>query len=170
MPGKRMIVVPFRGTPDATISGLNYGEDANGIYRYQDAIRGLWTPTLIATTTNPNLGTGPTQYGDYVYHAGWIRARFLIAFGTGVSAGSGTYEMGGLPFAPEVTAIGGSCPVGWVHLRDVGIASKYWTAVMTNLSVIRFNDPNGVEVTNAAPWTWAAGDNMRGELIYKADE
>lgn len=172
MPGKyRIATIPFSGTPSPTISGLNHVQNANGWFEYQDAIRGNWTPTLSATTTPPNLGATPTKFGDFLYHGGWVKARFLLAFGgAGLSAGSGIYEMGSLPFAAEIASVGGSVPVGQVHLRDVGTASKYWTCVMMLSGVIRFSDDNGVEVTNAAPWTWASGDSMRGELYYKADE
>ncbi len=171
MSDKPLTPVPFNRYPDPTISGLQYAGDATGWYLYQQAQRGEWTPTLAATTTNPNLGADAIQYGDYVYFAGWVEARFKIAFlGAGVNAGVGTYEMGGLPFAPDVTLIDGVLPVGQVHLRDVGVMSKYWTCVLTTGGVIRFNDDNGVEVTNATPWAWGGSDNMRGQVRYRVDE
>lgn len=170
MSDSRLTGVPFSRYPDPTKSGLEYAGDANGWFLYQNAFRGLWTPTLTATTTNPTLGSNPIQFGEYILFAGWVTARFKLAFGTGMTGGSGTYELGGLPEAPDVTEIDGSVPVGKVHLRDVGTASKFWTCVITTGGVVRFNDDNGVEVTNTVPWTWGNSDNMRGELIYRTAE
>lgn len=170
MSDKPLTPVPYSKYPDPTRSGLSYAGDQTGWYLYQQAHKGDWTPTLTATTTSPTMGTGAIQIGDYVYWAGRVWCRFKIAFGSaGMAAGSGTYEMGGLPFPPDVATIDGSIPVGQVHLRDVGLASKYWTAVLTIGGVIRFNDDNGVEVTNAAPWAWGANDNMRGEFWYRVE-
>jgi len=65
-----------------------------------------WTPAIGGSTTDPSLGSG----GFYAVHGRYMRLGslvigqgFLIAGNTGVSAGSGTYELN-LPVTPRTTA------------------------------------------------------------------
>jgi hypothetical protein len=81
-----------------------------GAYVWQEYGRwrawGTYTPELDATTTPPNLGTGPVQIGRYHRQGTTVVLAIYLAFGTGgaVDAGSGTYEISlpaDLPAAPE---------------------------------------------------------------------
>lgn len=52
-----------------------------------------WTPVLTASTTNPTLGTGSSQTGVYMRIGRLIFAQGRILWGTGGTAGSGTYAI-----------------------------------------------------------------------------
>lgn len=76
--------------------------------------------------------------------------------------------MGGLPIPPDLTGPrAGSFPVGLVHLRDTGLNSFYRKAVMNTTGLITFVTEAAVEVSNAVPFAWGAGDNLRGQIRYK---
>lgn len=58
-----------------------------------------WTPALTATTTDPNLGTSPTQEGRVDSLGTTVRWTARIVFGTSSTAGSGYYQLA-LPLDP----------------------------------------------------------------------
>lgn len=130
---------------------------------------GLWLPELHAVTADPALGTGGSITGDWHLESGWVTLRFVFTFGSaGVGAGTGIYSIEHLPFRINQTDIGvGGMPVGQVHLRNVGIASRFWTIYTSGETALRMADPNGADVTDAVPWAWGAGDNLRGWARYK---
>lgn len=142
-------------------TGLSYAEDQNDSFLYQNAFRGEWTPVLSATGGGLSIGSTGTAVGEFLYFAGRCWFDFTIVFGgSGISAGSGTYELT-VPLEPRVQVAGGT-PVGQVHLRNSGVASKWWTVDLeSSISRLRFADPDGANVTDAVPWVWGSGDSLR---------
>lgn len=138
-------------------------------------LRGTWTPALTATTTNPNLGSGPTQTGTYTLLNGVVTGVIIIAFGTGgsVAAGSGTYLIS-LPSGLGIhTDYSDQIPVGPARIRDASGATVAYDwrlatdATQPDKFVLR-NDTGGA-VTNSVPWTWAASDSIRATFKYMTD-
>lgn len=128
---------------------------------------GTWTPTLTATTTNPTLGTGATVTGDWLYKAGWVTVRWEFVFGSGATAGSGTYLIGGLPFTPA--ADWSTHDIGNCRLFDSSASAvRNWIAAFDSSLFIRLQDDSGGQVSNANPWTWAQSDHIRGSATYQA--
>jgi hypothetical protein len=85
----------------ARISEL--AEDNNAIIEDKtDIVFTSYTPTIIGSTTNPNVGAGSIS-GEYFEHEGWIWGSFAVLFLTpGISAGSGTGAYGiTLPFPAD---------------------------------------------------------------------
>lgn len=129
---------------------------------------GVWTPILGAVTTDPNIGTGANIAGTWSYNGIHVTCEFLIVFGSaGVGAGNGIYQIRGMPYRMDFSLA--TVPIGQVHLRDVGLASRYWQVTASSATDAQMVDPNGVFATNAVPWVWAAGDSMRGWMRYKPE-
>jgi hypothetical protein len=72
-----------------------------GLYEYRTSPAGwkplvpvgalaTFTPAITRATTNPTLGTGPTQAGRYSQLGGLIIGRGSIQYGSGSTAGTGT--------------------------------------------------------------------------------
>lgn len=136
------------------------------------SLSGSWTPALQAATTNPNLGTAPTQTGVWWQQNELVHAKFIIKFGTGgaVAAGSGVYFIAGLPFPIRDVGISilglGTGGITDVSGGDDRVVSYYWTTGDTS-GRIRINGEGFTDaVTNAQPWTWATGDTLWGSFTY----
>ncbi len=132
-----------------------------------------YTPALTAATTNPTLGTSPTQTGIVWVTGQLVTVWFEIVFGTGSpTAGSGFYLVG-LPVADypvadlmPLTA----CGVG--KLRDSSAASErraIFTLNGARTNVQIHSAADDTIVTNAVPWVWAAGDSLSGTVQYLTD-
>lgn len=126
-----------------------------------------FTPTLTADGGDPNLGsTGSasgryTQIGDMVHTAGVI-----IFGGTGISAGSGTYEIA-YPVAPADNNIVGSAVLFDSSASFRAAATPYFLDAGEFRIVFGAGTATGL-VTHALPWTWAAGDFIRFSMTYEA--
>jgi len=125
-----------------------------------------YTPTLTASTTNP---TNWTQTGYYMQVGKLVVAKFRLAAGASMTAGSGTYRVA-LPVNAAYTA-GTEFASGGVEMWDasantiqIGIASPRNTAYLQ----ITYPGTTTNTVGNAAPWTWAANDTITGTLTYEA--
>lgn len=126
-----------------------------------------WTPVLTAATTNPTLGSGSTQEGRYVQLGSLVAFWGRIAFGSaGAAAGSGNYRV-----SSPVNLQGHSAVTGGYSLFDSNTGNRtdgqirfVTTSGSTNLFRLDYLSayPIGtlVGVTNAAPWTWAASDQL----------
>lgn len=128
-----------------------------------------WTPTLTAVITNPTLGTGSSVSGAYIQIGKLVIARFRIAFGTsGVVAGSGAYQIS-LPVASLITSL--TTVIGSGLITDASGATGHVITCTPNSSTVTWLQGNitgnGV-VTGTAPWTWAASDEILGQLMYEA--
>ena len=133
---------------------------------------GTWTPTLTVVTlgTNPTLGAGATLAGEYHRNGRLITLWLNITFDTaGVAAGSGTYQIGGLPF-PIDTFGAGQAMGGSLFIIDNSVTERHvvtprvQSSTAFTMVLIRVNP--ATEVTNASPFTWAASDAIRGTVSY----
>lgn len=132
---------------------------------------GAWTaytPALLASTTNPTLGTGSSATGRYVRIGRTVIGWAKIVFGTsGVAAGSGVYRVT-LPFAAPLSGV----PVGNGNLYNASTATN-----RTVLAGISFST-NAVEfgwtgsgtywATDTTPWTWNPSDQIGFTFTYEA--
>lgn len=114
-----------------------------------------YTPTIIGSTTNPNVGAGSIS-GEYFEHEGFIWGSFAVLFlSPGISGGSGTGAYGiSLPFPVDpayhvvgtslsdqpglITCIGSGCIIdntvangGTVALDTVTIAGVGYARMIT---------------------------------------
>lgn len=143
-------------------------------------IDGGWqtfTPTLVATTANPTLGSGSTQSGRYQTIGNLCIMHITIAFGSsGAAAGTGTYQV---LFAAG-PAIGGSVlgvsPIGVGYLTQSGVAEY---SVICKADTANFNrvtmryhssgSTSNVGVTHSTPFAWGNNDSIRIQLMYEID-
>lgn len=129
----------------------------------------VYVPTLIASTTDPTLGTGPDQTSNI-----WLNGRLVfiwltIRFGTGATAGSGDYEIE-LPAAYPLVTGQEERPIGTARLFDSSSGNERTDSCVA-LPVSNSFELRGVDglVTNAVPWIWADGDTMHCEVHYLTD-
>jgi hypothetical protein len=137
---------------------------------------GSWTPTLTVVTlgTNPTLGTAAVTSGNYHRNGRLITLVIDITFGSaGVVAGSGTYQIGGLPF--NIDTLGAGMAMGGAMFALDGTnryvtvprvqSSTAFTLMRTNITATE----NVTELTATAPFTWGTGDSLRGTVTYIGD-
>lgn len=135
-----------------------------------------YTPTLTATTSNPNIGTTGQIFGEYrrVMGGEWVFVQVHVVFGgTGISAGSGTYQIS-LPYpCGTFTNVANSFLNGVVRLFDSSASSFAcgYPFIGNGGNLIQFASPHrsagGADnVTNSNPWTWAAGDEIQFSAFY----
>lgn len=151
--------------------------DTNGLITGTGTSLGAWTaftPTLTASTTNPTLGTGSTASGYYIQIGKMVVVRIGLQFGTsGAAAGTGTYTIGALPVSAATSGAGTTRQVGPIMLYDAS-ANVVWTggqAEMSGTTLTNLYYGNGTTLTAvgaAAPWTWAASDQIRLSFVYEA--
>lgn len=138
----------------------------------------MFTPTLTATTTDPTLGSNPTQTGQYQVLAGnLVIGWFSIVFGTGMTAGSGNYEIA-LPFN-RADLTGGNVVLGTGRVYDASVGGSFictvegYAAAPTPNIVRMVNDTrttSGSVISNSTPFTWVATDEIHGNFMYIAEE
>lgn len=131
-----------------------------------------WSPTLEATTTNPETSSVTGRYwrvGPLVYAA----ARWVIdpSAGSG-GTGSGTYFVT-LPVASSgltaATGSNGQAVGSWRGVDDSASASNVLgTVVLRTASVAQFALHNGTLVTDSSPITWTTGDVLTFFAVYPA--
>lgn len=124
-----------------------------------------WTPGLVATSTNPTLGTGSTTTGRWLQVGSLVVGHGRIKFGTsGVAAGTGAYRVE-LPVATATAdAIVGS---GFILDSSTGgsRACALRRALVANRASLWVTD---AEVAHNVPWTWAANDEILFQFAYEA--
>lgn len=133
-----------------------------------------YTPTLTASTTDPNVGSTGSIVG-WFHRAGplvhvWVRVLFD---GSGVDPGSGIFIVS-LPVAADTTihnvGVGGATgsAVGSGVIRDDGTAGNSSTVVPTlrTASAVMFKGAGFASVTHDSPFTWAAGDRISFHATY----
>lgn len=127
---------------------------------------------LTAATTDPGLGVGATR-DVFVWTNGQaVSVFFNIVFGTSPTAGSGEYFINLPPGLPPAAAMPPLCGVGTVTLTDdsAGAERAAIVSIDPTNTQLRMKDPaTQAKVTNAAPWTWAAGDSISGSAHYWTD-
>jgi hypothetical protein len=131
-----------------------------------------FTPTLEASTSNPNLGTSPTKTGFWWQQNELVHLVFSIVFGSSPSAGSGTYFV----ILPVPILDVGVTPlsVGGGGITDASGADDrlirfYWQSG-DDADRIRFNgEAYTGAASNSSPWTWAQTDQIWGSMTYPGD-
>lgn len=127
-----------------------------------------YTPSLTASTTNPNLGSTGSTSGAYMQIGKMVYGRAKFTFGgTGISAGSGVYYLS-LPISSAVA--GWTIGVAFAQDDSTG-ARQVLTCWLNNSSRIEFmyDGASGYPgATATAPWVWAANDFLACEFTYEA--
>lgn len=133
---------------------------------------GAWntyTPTL-TSSVNPNLGSGPTQYGHYMTVGKLVIASVYIKFGSsGSSNGTGFYVIS-LPVTPISTTMGNSqYRIGTGRIQCAAL----WTFVdVTADGRLHYSQAaaGGAQhdVTETSPGTWTNNDFISLNLHYEA--
>jgi hypothetical protein len=136
-----------------------------------------FTPDLTSTTTKPTLGDGSNtayyyEIFDQVYMWGQLR------FGTGFTAGVGTYIMG-LPFTCA-SAIGNTVTLGDKPIVGVGsvfdassnagklpVTVHLRTATQLHFGVRLTSGLASRELTNSGYITWAVGDGISWNARFR---
>lgn len=130
-----------------------------------------FTPSIVGATTSPTLGTGSETTGAYIQIGKLVIYRFKIIFGTsGVAAGSGEYRI----LCPVAAAGTGEYGAAFqIFLYDSSTAAAWSTGSPHFITTTTFSISYGVgggntSVSNAAPWVWAASDQIKGGIVYQA--
>lgn len=124
-----------------------------------------FTPTLLGSTTDPTLGSGPTEDGFYQESNGFLQMWWNIVFGTGSTFGSGNYQIA-VPGGVTIRTGANSMCAGSIHL--VGTSQEIGTVLLSeSVDRIFFKAPNSVGPT--IPFTWADGDELRGYACIPID-
>lgn len=128
-----------------------------------------FTTTLGASAANPTTGTtGLLQAGRYKRVGKQVHATYYFVFGSGMTAGSGTYVFT-LPIS-AVAALTNSSVIGVGRLFDSSatasrnVVVELWGSDHTRCQMRM--DTTGL-VTAISPWTWAANDELTLDLIYE---
>ena len=130
-----------------------------------------YTPDLLATTTDPTLGTNPTQIGLIWLNGQKVDVYFEIVFGTGAAAGSGNYRVA-LPGAYPFAASNVNFAIGTARFLDQSGSLERLGIVIADTAsgTVEFrNTIDAAPITNAAPWTWADTDILNGHFSYLTD-
>jgi hypothetical protein len=129
-----------------------------------------YVPALTAATTDPNLGDTGIATGQYVRIGSTVIATFWVDFGgTGVSAGSGAYSIA-LPLR-AATTVAANPRLGVADLLDDSTGTRRVAACFAQSTPTALRlavDGETSLLGHAVPWTWAAGDHIRGALAYRA--
>lgn len=140
-----------------------------------------YTPTLTAITTSPTLGTASAVDGRYKWIGHRVVGYATITFGTaGVVAGSGAYGLL-LPVQPanRIQPIG----IGFAFdqsdnyrflVATAAVIPAVWAVLASKATLLVSNGAGeGFSTGNnpigaAAPWTWAANDQISINFNYEA--
>lgn len=142
------------------------GVNPDILARFAGAPSVAWTPTLIGSVTDPTLGSGSSAEAEYKIVRGMCHVSVSITFGTsGVSAGSGSYSITGLPIAPKSgrpTWLSGTA-----RIKDSSTGNINTPHVIINDSGVislryPFAAPVGADtfVGASSPWTWNTSDRL----------
>lgn len=146
-----------------------------------------YTPNLVASTSNPNVGTTGQRLGQYQNLEGFIIGNFVIIFnGSGIAVGSGDYAVT-LPFVADPTFHFPAASLSSGHGPNSIIGEGYFfdaSAVTTSGSfALELVTTGGVSyvrcltetyagkaarvITESMPVAPAAGDSLCGSFAYK---
>lgn len=159
---------------DGYVLTADSGETTGLIWAPAAGLPGAWssyTPALTASVTNPTLGSGSGATGVYQQIGKLVVVQLKFQFGSsGVNAGSGLYSIS----VPVTGDAYGS--VGYPALGSAGFvddastgARKMVACFFDNLDRDKIDlTTEGGNVTNSAPWTWAASDQILLGFFYQA--
>lgn len=132
-----------------------------------------WTPALSSTGTTPTMGSGAVNDGLYTQQNNLCVAYFDVAFGSGMAAGTGYYQIS-LPVNVDPGAMDYMAVGSGMLYDDSG--DDPWQAQFIMLpgapSVVRiaYAGLGGQDwATGSGPFTWAEDDRIVGRLVYPAD-
>lgn len=152
---------------DATNLELTDQLTAIGTVTAALAARNVWTTTgAAAAFSGFTVGTGGTIQHRWRILDGIFEAHFEILMGSGFSLAPGmVYTLpAGYKTAPIITPV---CGDGW--MEDVSAGNRYATLCplpTTSGPAVNIRHRNGgifaQAISNTAPFTWAAGDTVKG--------
>jgi hypothetical protein len=136
---------------------------------------GAWiayTPQLLASPTNPNLGsgTGWRQNGRYILLGRMVFAEFSVAFGsTGFNIGAGGYNIS-LPITSKNASTEDGCGHGWLYDSSAArlVLCYFRMYQTTDRTTIYFTGTGTFSVNQVTPWVWDQSDYIQGVLMYEA--
>jgi hypothetical protein len=154
---------PSNGQLELTKDGTNWltvEALPNGVQTY--------TPALIAVTTNPTMGSGAIQSGQYTYGLK-VNGHADIVFGTGMTPGSGNYALQ-LPVAVDSGAVSVGRILGYGVFVDVSASTSLQTYSVFLLAVstttARLVIPQVGLINQATPVVPAVGDRINVDFNY----
>lgn len=156
--------------PTATPGAAATAADFNALRDALNAIGNAWTvytPVLTASTTDPTLGSG-MGVGGYVQAGKLVLFRATITFGSGMTAGSGTYWVS-LPVTVSAT-MPLHAPIGRATFFDTSAPNVYVrsaTLRTTGGTQIIIRDTSGAAMTHASPVAPASGDQISVMGFYE---
>ena len=132
-----------------------------------------WTPALTSTGTAPTMGSGAVADGLYTQQNHLAEVWFDIAFGSGMAAGSGNYQVSLpvniAPGALDYMAVGH----GMIYddsLDDPWQAQFHMLPGAPSIVRLAYAGLGGQDwATGSGPFTWAQDDRIVGHLTYPAD-
>jgi len=127
-----------------------------------------YTPTLTATTTNPNLGSTGTATGHYTQIGKLVVANFKVTFsGTGIDGGSGTYRIAA-PVTAATFMNDAGLLIGTGRINNgSGFICAFRFASTAVIEILYQTTGLGV-VSNSLPASWDANEYIRGQITYEA--
>jgi hypothetical protein len=136
-----------------------------------------FTPTLTASSGNPNLGSSGTRVGQYSQHGDMVYYEFAFLFsGTGILTGTGTYAIS-RPVLPSNLTGASMSPRGLCQVTDG------FTLNVRNFALVFTQSPNELNLRplNAASYaanalitnsnighTLQANSAITGQVFYHA--
>ena len=147
------------------------GETVSASTLQQLATEATYTPVLTATTTNPDIGTGPTLVGLIWVSGQRVDVWFEIVFGESPSVGSGNYEIS-LPALYPFASNNVNFAIGQGRILDQSASDETTTIIVANTVDNRVqlrSTENSAPVTHAAPYTLAESDIINGHFSYLTD-
>lgn len=163
----------WTATPRTWVAGevptaANFNTDVRDFGRAFSDAWTSFTPTLTASTTNP---TNWTQTGYYMRAGKLVHVKGTLTAGASMTAGSGTYRIA-LPANANTTLANTICTSS-VNIYDSSANIAWstpfiWIANAAYCQIQMGNGAASVNITNAAPWTWAANDTIQFAFTYEA--
>ena len=158
-----LIVASAADTPARLAVGTDYGflqalaAATNGV-QWGSAYT-AYTPswTTVGAGADPTIGNG-TIAGRYLRVGKMCHFQATITFGSTTTVGSGDYSIG-MPFTTSASAT--TVLHGYAFdTSAVARVSLYSVAVAANAATVPLRVATDTAVTNAAPYTWATGDEI----------
>ena len=147
---------------------------AAGELQVLGSVPATYTPALSSTGTTPTMGSGAVNDGLYTQQNNIAEVWFDIAFGSGMAAGTGYYQVS-LPVNIDPGALD-YMAVGKGMLYDDSLDDPYFASFVMlpgAPSVVRVASASSVGapdwVTGSGPLIWAQDDRIVGHLTYPAD-
>lgn len=128
-----------------------------------------FTPALTASTTNPTLGSGNTDQGQYETDGQWCRGTADIIWGTtGLNVGVGSYFIS-LPVACAAAAAVVAQSLGFGNFADASTGNNYSLTLVaagsTTTARLAVGNGSGLLGTST-PVVPAAGDRINVSYSY----